>query len=100
MKLFALSNMRISFANLAFIYIDCGLAATLTLYFHKEVLVEKCYYILCIPPFLSYSTEQNFCRLFHVLAQFPFTTSETELDYYHQKVTVPVTSQIAERFKT
>ena len=28
---------------------------------------------------------KNICRLFHVLAQFPFTTSERELDYYHQK---------------
>ena len=29
---------------------------------------------------------QNICRLFHFLAQFLFTTSETEPDYYHQKV--------------
>ena len=28
------------------------------------------------------------CRLFHILAQFPFNTNETELDYYHQKVNV------------
>ena len=28
------------------------------------------------------------CRLFHVLAQLPFTTRETELDYYYQKVNV------------
>ena len=35
---------------------------------------------------------QNICRLFHVLAQFLFTTSETELDYYHQRVNVWVAS--------
>ena len=29
---------------------------------------------------------QNIWILFHFLEQFLFTTSETELDYYHQKV--------------
>ena len=40
--------------------------------------------------FHSYSNnlEQNICRLFHVLAQFLFTISETELEYYYQKVAV------------
>ena len=40
---------------------------------------------------------QKICRLFHVLAQYPFTTSETELDFYHQKVNIRVTSRVAER---
>ena len=39
---------------------------------------------------------QNFCRFFHVSAQFRFATSEAELDYYHQKVNV----RVAERFNT
>ena len=39
---------------------------------------------------------QNICRLFHVLAQFPFMISEAELDYYHQKVNV----RVAESVKT
>ena len=26
---------------------------------------------------------QNICGLFHVLTKYPFTTSETELEYYH-----------------
>ena len=39
------------------------------------------------------------CRLFCVLAQFLFTTSETELDYYDQKVNVQVASPLAERRK-
>ena len=43
---------------------------------------------------------QNIWRLFHILAKFVFTTSETELDYYHQKVNVRVVSQVAERLKT
>ena len=35
-----------------------------------------------------YSLEQNIWRLFHVLAQFLFTLSETKLNYYHQKVSL------------
>ena len=38
---------------------------------------------------------QNICRLFHFLAQFLFTTSKTELDYYHQKVSARVASRVA-----
>ena len=37
---------------------------------------------------------------FHVLPQFLFTTTETEVDYYHQKVSVQVASRVAERLKT
>ena len=44
----------------------------------------------------NYNLGQNICRLFLFLAQFVFTTSETELYYYHQKVNVGV----AERLKT
>ena len=42
---------------------------------------------------------QNICRIFHFLAQFLFTTSETKLDYYHQKVNVQVAYQVAEQLK-
>ena len=42
----------------------------------------------------------NIWRLFHFLAQCFFTTSETDLDYYHQKVSVRVASRVAERLKT
>ena len=42
---------------------------------------------------------QNICRLFNFLAQFVFTTSETEVDYYHQKVNVRFASRVAERLK-
>ena len=45
---------------------------------------------------LRYNLGQNIWRLFHVLAQFLFITSETELDYYDQKVIV----RVAERLKT
>ena len=48
----------------------------------------------------SYNLGQNNCRLFHNLAQFLFTTSKTELEYYHQKVNVRVALRAAERFKT
>ena len=40
----------------------------------KEILSKLC------------NLGQNICRHFHVLAQFLFTISETELDYYHQKM--------------
>ena len=35
-----------------------------------------------------------------VLAQVSFTTSETELDYYHQKANVQVVPQVAKRLKS
>ena len=38
--------------------------------------------------------------IFHFSAQFVFTTSETELDYYHQKVNVWVVSRVAKRLNT
>ena len=47
----------------------------------------------------SYSSailEKNICRLFHVSAQFLFTTSEMKLDYYQQKVNVRVVSRVVE----
>ena len=37
---------------------------------------------------------------FHVLAQLFFTTSETKLDYYHQKVNLRVASWVTERVKS
>ena len=38
--------------------------------------------------FWYYNLGQITCRLFHLWAQFLFTASETELDYYHQKMNV------------
>ena len=51
-------------------------------------------------PCTCYNLGQNICRLFHVLAQFLFTSSQTELDYYHWKVNVRVTSRVAKQLKT
>ena len=48
----------------------------------------------------SYNLGQNICKLFHFLAQFLFTTSKTELGYYHQKVKVQVASQVTKLRKT
>ena len=36
---------------------------------------------------------------FYVLAQFLFTASETELNYYHQNVNVVVELRVAEQLK-
>ena len=44
-----------------------------------------------------YIFQKAFVYFFHFLIQFPLTTSETELDYYHQKVYVRVTSRFTER---
>ena len=46
---------------------------------------------------LNYNLGQKNCRFFYILAQFLFATSETELDYYPQKVNVRVTSRVAKR---
>ena len=37
---------------------------------------------------MSYNLGQSIWRLFHILAQFPLTISEKQLDYYHKKVNV------------
>ena len=39
-------------------------------------------------------------RVFDVFAKFFFTTSETELHYFHQKVSARVASRAAEPLKT
>ena len=47
-----------------------------------------------------FSLGQNICRIFHFLAQFFFTTSETKLDYYQHRVHVRVALKVTERLKT
>ena len=47
-----------------------------------------------------YNLRQNIWRLPHFLEQFSFTTDLSELDYYHQKVSVRAASRVAERLKT
>ena len=44
--------------------------------------------------------EMIFVDFFHISAQFPFTKSEKELDYYYQKVNIRVTSRVVKRLKT
>ena len=44
---------------------------------------------------ISHNLEENICRLFHVLAQFLLYTSETELDYYKQKINLRVALLLA-----
>ena len=48
---------------------------------------------------VSYNQGQNICRLFNVLVQFPFTTSELKLDYYHQEVNVRVDSRVTKQLR-
>ena len=49
--------------------------------------------------FLSYNQLHNTLRLFDILPNFPFTTSETMGDYYLQTWYMQVTLRIAERLK-
>ena len=46
-----------------------------------------------------YSPSQNTLELFNLLFQFPFTSSKTELDHYHYKLNVRVTSRVVKRLK-
>ena len=56
-------------------------------------IFKKILFIECLP---WHNLGQKFVDFFHFLAQFLFTLSEMELDYYHQKVNV----RVAERLKT
>ena len=42
----------------------------------------------------------EYLRLFYVLAKFPFTAVEMEVDYYHQKLNVQVALSVAKQLKT
>ena len=44
--------------------------------------------------------DKNNCGVFHILTQFLFTTSETELDYHRQKVSKRIITWLTEQFKT
>ena len=44
--------------------------------------------------------DKIFLDFFYVLAQSPFDTSESELDYHHRKVKERVASQLAKQLKT
>ena len=48
----------------------------------------------------KYNIGQNICKLFYFLAQFAFTTTETDLEYYYQKMNERVAERVAERLKT
>ena len=63
------------------------------------MFVYICLYYIHLHIYI-YNLGQNIWRLFYFLAQFFFTTSEAELDYYHQKVSVRAASRVAERLKT
>ena len=49
---------------------------------------------------VTYNHFHNVLRLFDVLPNFPFTTSETTDDYYLQTWYIRVASQVAKRLKT
>ena len=63
--------------------------------FKKSHCQIYCYFHVLVIK-LTYNLGQNIRRLFDFLAKFVFTTSETELDYYHQKVS----ARVVERLKT
>ena len=61
-------------------------------------------YFIFLPPMLSvfglYNQFHNILRLFHVLLNFPFTTSETMGDEDLKTWYIRVASRVAERLKT
>ena len=66
----------------------CGFTQTVVFFYSKIPDFENCSHTARV--------WTKHLDTFHFLAQFSFTTSETELDYYHQKVNVQVTSRVAE----
>ena len=64
--------------------------------FSKKFRLRRLIAYLSTPPS---NHEQNICRQCHVSAQFCFTKSESELDYYHQKVNVRVVSGVVGRLR-
>ena len=62
------------------------------------ILVTINLQFVCLNPHTSgYNEFHNILRLFNVLPNFPFTTSETMGDYYLQTWYIPVASGVAER---
>ena len=65
---------------------------------------QQCLTLHCVRKWMSYHgaigemviTSRAHC---HVLGQFPLTTSETELHYYHQDVIIKVVSRVAKQLK-
>ena len=53
----------------------------------------------CFLKIVNCNPFNNILRLFDVLPNFPFTTSETMGDYYLQTWYIRVTSRVAERLK-
>ena len=49
---------------------------------------------------MVYNHRKNTFRIYHISAQFPFTASKRETDFYHQKVNVQVSSYVAEGLTT
>ena len=68
--------------------------------YSSNVAIQENYFSSNVGICEMYNLGQNIQKLFHFLPQFFFTTSETELDYYHQKVNVRVASRDIERPKT
>ena len=65
------------------------------------ILVTINLQFVCLSPHTSgYNEFHNILRLFNVLPNFPFTTSETMGDYYLQTWYIRVAERAAERLKT
>ena len=60
----------------------------------NTITIEFCIFELVCNHF------HNILRLFHVLLNFPFTTSEAMRNYYLQTWYIRVASRVAERLKT
>ena len=56
-------------------------------------------HLVCVYCFTRKQHRKCIDRFFQIIAQFPYTTSEMKLDYFHQKVNIQVVSQAAKQFK-
>ena len=87
-------SSEVSFATSSRQWLKCYAFRNQTFIFCKISTFSCWYFCICC------NLGQKICRLFQFLAQFFFTTCETELDYYDQKVSVRFASRVAERLKT
>ena len=75
-----------------YMYDTCNIMLQCSKSFQLQIFL---FFLILQYPFLSYNYFHNILRLFDVLPNFPFTTSETMPDYYLQRWCIKVASRAA-----
>ena len=65
-------------------------------FFYKEMTIFE----VATQGKFSNNHGKNICRFFHVLTEFPFPKSESELDHYHQMMNTRIPLSFAEQLNT